>query len=102
MIKGTSKIEKAYKLGDQRKYMVLCLKCGHEQYLKWHTVDKETGVVGGFVWERVDGMLDIESVRYCCQKCGHPHHDHDKEKLFSPDHGAYWKPTARPSEPGIP
>jgi len=99
--KGTSKIEKAYQLGDQRKYMVLCIKCKFEQYLRWHTVDKKTGVIGGFVWELVDGMLDIESVRYCCQKCGHPHQDHDKEILFSPEHGAYWKPTAKASEPGI-
>ena len=30
-----------------------------------------------------------------------PHHEHDKERLFSEDHGAHWKPTARPVEPGI-
>lgn len=101
LIKGTSKIQKAYLRGDQRKYMVLCLKCGHEQYLKWHTVDKNTGIIGGFTWKLTEGELDIESVRYCCQKCGHEHYDHDKEKLFSEDHGAYWKPTSRPAEPGI-
>tara|TARA_R110002153_G_C13332612_1_gene498624 strand:- start:40419 stop:42416 length:1998 start_codon:yes stop_codon:yes gene_type:complete len=100
-IKGTSKIEKAYLKGDQRKYMVNCLKCSYSQELRWESLDKETGVVGGFTWELDDGMLIHESVRYCCVKCGHGHQEHDKEKLFSADHGAHWKPTARPTEPGI-
>ncbi len=102
-IEGISKIQKAYKRGDQRKYMVLCLnpKCQHEQELRWHTESKDTGVIGGFVWELDDGILILESVRYCCQKCGHAHYEYDKERLFSEEHGAYWKPTARPSEPGI-
>jgi phage terminase large subunit GpA-like protein len=101
LIKGSSKIEKAYLRGDQRKYNVLCLKCGYQQVLRWHTEDQETGVVGGFAWELDDGVLVLESVRYLCQKCGHEHHEHDKERLFSEDHGAKWVPTARPVEPGI-
>ena len=104
LISGTSKIEKAYLKGDQRKYMVNCLnkKCGHSQYLRWETLNKDTGVVGGFAWDLDnDGMLILESVRYLCQKCGHPHYEHDKERLFSEDHGAHWKPTAKPVEPGI-
>lgn len=101
LIKGSSKIEKAYLRGDQRKYNVLCLKCKHPQVLRWSTHDKDTGVIGGFTWELDDGVLVLESVRYCCQKCGHPHHEHDKERLFSEDHGAKWIPTARPAEPGI-
>jgi len=101
LIKGSSKIEKAYLRGDQRKYNVLCLKCKHPQVLRWSTVDKETGIVGGFTWELDDGVLILESVRYLCQKCGHAHKEHDKERLFSEDHGAKWVPTARPAEPGI-
>lgn len=100
-ILGASKIQKAYKRGDQRKYIVLCLDCAHPQHLQWHTVDKKTGIVGGFTWKMDEGTLLLESVRYCCVKCGHPHHEHDKERLFSADHGAHWKPTARPAEPGI-
>lgn len=101
LIKGNSKIEAAFLRGDQRIYRVLCLACGHPQQLRWSTVDKETGIVGGFTWELDDGMLILESVRYCCSKCGHAHHEHDKERLFSEDHGAHWHPTARPVEPGI-
>ncbi len=101
LIKGVSKIEKAHRRGDQRVYMVSCVDCGHSQVLRWSTVDKETGIVGGFYWELDDGILIPESVAYMCCKCGHKHYEYDKEKLFSPDYGAYWKPTARPVEPGI-
>ena len=104
LIEGTSKIQKAYLKGDQRKYMVNCLnkECGHSQFLKWENIDKETGVIGGFQWDLDgDGILILESVRYCCHKCGHPHYEHDKERLFSEDHGAHWKPTAKPIEAGI-
>ena len=101
LIKSHSKIEKAYKRGDQRRYMVNCLGCGLSQELRWKKEDKETGLIGGFKWDMEEGTLDLDSVRYCCRKCGHEHREHDKEKLFSADHGAYWKPTARPAEPGI-
>jgi phage terminase large subunit GpA-like protein len=101
LIKGTSKIEKAYLRGDQRKYNVNCLSCGFAQVLRWSSLDKETGIIGGFTWELDDGILLLDSVRYLCQKCGHPHHEHDKERLFSEDHGAKWIPTARPVELGI-
>jgi len=101
LIEGTSKIYKQYCRGDQRHYNVLCLSCGFPQVLRWSATDKETGVVGGFAWEIEDGVLNLESVRYLCQNCGHAHHEHDKERLFSEDHGAHWKPTTRPVEPGI-
>ena len=101
LIKNNSKIEKAYQRGDQRKYNVLCKSCGFPQHLRWETVDKETGIVGGFKWDMDDGVLILESVRYLCQNCGHEHYEHDKELLFSEDHGAHWNPTARPVEPNI-
>ncbi len=101
LVKGASKIEQAYLRGDQRKYNVLCKSCGFPQELRWSSVDKKTGVVGGFQWELDNGVLVLESVRYCCRNCGTPHYEHDKERLFSEDHGAIWTPTARPVEPGI-
>ena len=101
LLKGSSKIQKQYLLGDQRKYMVLCKHCKHEQYLKWSTLDKETGVVGGMQWDIEDGRLNLDTVRYCCSKCGGAHYEHDKHKLFATEHGAYWKPTTQPSQRGI-
>lgn len=101
LIKSSSKIQAAYLRGDQREYNVLCKACGFPQSLRWSTTDKNTGVVGGFVWEMEGGVLNLESVRYCCQNCGEPHYEHDKELLFSPDGGAEWVPTAKPIEPNI-
>ena len=101
LIKGKSKIEAAYLRGDQRKYNVLCKACGFPQHLRWSTVDKKTGIIGGFQWELEDGVLNLDSVRYCCQNCGEAHYEYDKERLFSEDHGAHWEPTAKPVEPGI-
>lgn len=100
-ILATSKIEKQYLRGDQREYLVLCIACGYPQKLRWETINKETGLIGGFQWEMEQGTLILESVCYCCQECGHKHYEKDKERLLSLDHGAHWNPTARPVEPFI-
>jgi phage terminase large subunit GpA-like protein len=101
LIKGASKIEAAFLRGDQRRYMVLCRACGFAQTLRWSTKHPDTGLIGGFRWELDEGTLVPESVRYCCAECGAEHFEHDKERLFSPEHGAHWRPTARPAEPEI-
>jgi len=101
LIKGISQIDFHFRRGDQRYYYVRCKHCGFPQVLRWKTVDKKTGVVGGFQWDLEDGTLILESVRYCCQECGRPHYEYDKERLFSPEAGAVWKPTAKPAEHGI-
>ena len=96
-----SMIGEAYERGDQRKYMVLCKACSFPQYLKFENIDKETGEVSGFQWDMENGVLVLESVRYCCKNCGHAHYEHDKEKLFATESGAHWLATAEPREPGI-
>lgn len=101
LIWGSSKIQKAYLRGDQRLYLVRCKHCGFPQQLRFETLNKETGIRGGFKFEIEKGVLLLDSVRYCCQNCGEPHFEHDKARLFSPDHGAHWKPTAQPAEPNI-
>lgn len=101
LLKHSSKIEMAYRRGDQRVYRVHCKACNFPQALRWKSVDKETGVIGGFDWEIEDGTLILESVSYMCQACGEKHFEYDKERLFSESEGAHWHPTARPVEPGI-
>lgn len=96
-----SMIGEAHTRGDRRVYLVLCKSCSFPQVIKQEHVDKETGLIGGFKWETEDGSLILESVRYCCMNCGHEHFETDKERLFSEEHGAHWKPTAKPKEPGI-
>lgn len=100
-IKGISKIEKQYRRGDEREYNVLCKSCGFPQTLRWETINKENGVIGGYKWETEQDVLLLESVSYDCQNCGHSHYEYDKNRLFSPEHGAKWIPTARPVEPNI-
>lgn len=101
LIDVTSKIFHNYNRGDQRKYKVLCKSCSFPQELRWETLNKENGIIGGFQWDFDDGVLITESVRYCCQNCGHEHLEHDKEMLYSPDYGAAWHPTAKPVERNI-
>lgn len=102
LIKGVSKIQAAYKHGDERKYNVLCKKCSFPQELRWEKINKKNGVVGGFQWELENGSLLLESVCYCCQECGGQHFEQDKELMFSiDDGGAHWKPTSTPIEPNI-
>lgn len=101
-IKGQSKIEKRFFLGDQRYYFVCCLKCGSPQTLRWKRSNKVTGEVTGIVWERDnESRLVPGSVRYLCKDCGHAHTNDDKIKLLSPSHGAEWRPTTTPVRPDI-
>lgn len=101
LILDTSKIYKQYRRGDQREYRVLCRKCNYPQKLKWETINKDNGIVGGIKWDMDGGTLILDSVRYVCSECGHEHFEHDKTKLFSLSEGAHWHPTANPVEPGI-
>lgn len=96
-----SMIHEAYQKGDQRQYRVLCRSCSFPQVLRMEAISEETGLVGGFHWETDGGILQLDSVRYRCVNCGHDHYEHDKERLFSTEHGAHWNPTAKPREPGI-
>ncbi len=97
-IRGQSKIEDRFKLGDQRYYHVCCLKCAHPQVLRWRR--EVDGVVSGIVWDyNENGTLNRDSVRYLCEQCQHPHTNDDKTRLLQPANGAHWKPTATPASP---
>lgn len=100
LLKGTSKIEKRFRLGDQRYYFVNCLKCGFAQTLRWRRTG-DGGEVSGIVWDTENSRLVPGSVRYLCENCHHPHTNDDKTRLLSPAHGAAWRPTATASSPHI-
>jgi len=93
LLKGTSKIERLYLKGDQRKYHISCLRCSAAQVLKWRRTNNETGEVTGFIWDVDDGRLVPGSTRYLCKECGHEHYESDKTRLFKSDN-AEWVPTA--------
>lgn len=97
-ILGMSKIARRFELGDQRRYFVCCLKCSFPQWLRWKRTDTD-GSISGLWWDTEGGRLIQGSVRYLCQNCQHAHTNDDKTRLFSPDCGAEWRPTATPSAP---
>lgn len=99
LIKGQSKIEERFERGDQRRYFVCCLGCGHSQTLKWRRTNPDTGEVTGIVWEMDRDRLVPDTVRYLCEKCGYAHSNDDKTRLLSPEHGAEWRATAEPQTP---
>lgn len=71
-ILGASRIDTAYKEGDQRRYYVSCPHCEHPQFFHWENVlwngRKSTGIK--------DAELDLhddhepETARYACEGCG--------------------------------
>lgn len=95
LLKGQSKIDALFEAGDQRRYYVKCLECRHPQELRWRR-SNDTGQRSGIVWEMRDGRLVEGSVRYVCERCGHPHANGDKTRLFA-DGNAEWIPTAVPA-----
>jgi phage terminase large subunit GpA-like protein len=95
LIKGSSKIERRFLRGDQRRYHVRCKHCGHHQPLRWRWLNKETGELRGIIWETEEGQLVRDSVRWLCAECGGEHWNEDKITLFDPANGAAWVPTAK-------
>jgi phage terminase large subunit GpA-like protein len=84
LIKQTSKINKLFEAGDQRKFYVPCKHCGTMQELVWHGENKETGYRWGIVWEN-DEHFDpkYETVAYkCCNPdCGGLMKNYDKATI---------------------
>lgn len=98
---GGSRIDIQHARGDQRKYMVRCLKCGMPQELRFDGTNDD-GKHYGLEWDFIgsEDTLDIESVRYHCKNCRHPHMEHDKVRMITKEN-AFWEPTAAPAEPNI-
>ncbi|MCP4502552.1 MAG: hypothetical protein GY822_21590, partial [Deltaproteobacteria bacterium] len=80
LLKGSSRIARGFKKGDQRRFFVPCKGCGKKQVLVFqggkNKVDEKRH---GLIW-KVDehGDLDLDSVRYLCKFCDHEHIDADK------------------------
>lgn len=102
LIKQTSKIEPYFLEGDQRYFMVPCVKCGQHQRLEWRGKNEESDPdlqdEWGIVFELEDGRMKQGSVHYKCKYCGHLHKNSDKTKMLPQ---GYWQATATPSAPNI-
>ena len=97
LMAGSSKIQKRFLMGDQRRYFVPCRKCGTMQFFRWHGVNEETGLIYGMRWDDdEDGNLVSGSVRYVCRECGYEHINDDKAWMLP---RGEWKATAKPVDP---
>lgn len=89
-IEDASAIDREYKRGDQRKYMMPCPDCGHHQFFQW----------SGFKWT----WGKPETVGYACSACGVINTEvHWKVAGYTRRDGempSYWMPTAQ-GEPGV-
>jgi phage terminase large subunit GpA-like protein len=98
LVTQTSKINKLYKRGDQRKYFVPCKECNHMQPLVWQG-KKEDGSKYGVTFDVTDkGVLIEDSVGYICENCGGIWRNYDKA-WFLPR--GEWRPTADTQERGL-
>jgi phage terminase large subunit GpA-like protein len=69
-IKDVSRIEKGFLSGDQRRFLVPCVHCGHKQALRWEQLDF-----------RGEGT-ELEPV-YRCEECGGLHKEHHKAAMLN-------------------
>lgn len=85
-LENESRIYQAWLESDQRRYFVPCLRCGAYQVLEWGE-----GETFGLKFEREDGKLVKESVRYRCRECGGLITEGEREEMLE---AGEWRPTA--------
>lgn len=98
LIKATSRINRGFERGDQRRYFVPCKSCGGMQHLVFRGGRKNgDDKPYGLVWEtNEDGVLVPGSVRYACKYCGHKHRNSDKAWMLP---RGEWRATAKAKDP---
>ena len=64
-VKGISRIESLYQLGDMRRYWVPCIHCGALQTLKWSQVEwpKDQPEMSRYHCEHCDQLLDDRDIK---------------------------------------
>lgn len=77
LVKGTSRIEHYYEIGDQREYQVPCPHCDEMQALEWAQLQWPEG--------------QPQRAVYVCPHCGAEIHDHQKTAMLA---AGQWVPTA--------
>lgn len=88
-VEGRSRISYFYKLGDQRKFFVPCMKCGHMQWLRWSQIS----------WMKSgDNAQRARSAVYLCEKCDASNYDFQKTMMFE---NGVWRPTKGDVDPSM-
>lgn len=98
-VKQKSNIEPVFLLGDQRYYHIYCPCCKEPIPILWQVKsEKDSDKMCGMTWQlNEQNELIKGSVGYMCQKCEGIFDDKDKTELLKK---GFWKPTAKPSQPG--
>lgn len=79
-MRGTSRIERKFLEGDQRRYYVPCPHCAHEQPLEWK----------GLMW-----TPDASHCWYACRECGAVIDEHHKTAMINAGRWVAENPNAR-------
>lgn len=92
-VKGSSNIEQAYLMGDQRHWNWICPHCNEFIDVQW-SVKSEDEIIGGIKFEvDEEGLLIEGSTYYQCQHCRGKILEREKAKL---NKTGVWIPTAKP------
>jgi len=98
-------LDQAWKAGDQQEWEIVCLKCDHRMIPEWSNF-REDKSRWGIVWDKhkrgddYDRAKILESVRFECEKCGHPHSDTPRTRKEWNRLGAY-RPTNHTAPPSL-
>lgn len=87
-VKGESRIESAFAVSDQRRFMVPCPDCNELQDLRWEQVRWQTDAE---LEHEVYGRARPETARYVCAHCGSLWDDQRKNRAVKEGH---WVATA--------
>ncbi len=94
LLKGSSRVHRGFKKGDQRRYFVPCKACGEMQTLVFRGRKPSPH---GLTWETTEhGAVVTESVRYVCKFCKHAHTNADKAYMLP---RGEWRATATARNP---
>lgn len=99
-----SRIEKEWKLSDQRHYYVPCPHCGEEQPLEWRDSGGQADIIPGkgdyrLVWDK-EGEGDAvvhrtDTAVYICRGCGATIDDTHKPAMLAAGRWVKHKPTSK-------
>lgn len=88
-IRGMSRIEREFLIGDQRYFFVPCPHCGHMQTLRWRDADGTKRLI----FDRdEDGRMVPDSAMYLCEECGALIEERHKTDMLA---AGEWRATAK-------
>jgi phage terminase large subunit GpA-like protein len=92
-IAGLSRIEREFKLTDQRRLFLRCPSCGHFDWLQWAVGgrDGKQGRHHSIYFEGRNPQDSPDTARMLCSRCSEKIPEREKTAMLE---GAEWRPTA--------